>query len=1225
MELSGGSSSAASDLPPKYRFFLFRKIKSPYARWDVFPFLPLYLLCVCLMSWYELFPSPPQLSVPVSVWQKPLSLTCVYSAILHLCPRSLHHFRPLPRREVDGDSEITHTFLESEEFAVDNMSVCFGGRSDNAITSTTAYISKAAIEEADSNMLTPESYKWAMICFLVFILQALVWLVGEWSVRARCWLCYHRIHEENILSDGTHVLVVSITTGGWEEDHRQQQRRLCPVMKEGHDMVYILHDKKKLLYSDKTKRFEAVKYPVNRPLAFYLKSKGLMDRDDGNMGGVKECERLYGRNQYDIPMAEFRELLKEHAVSPFFVFQVVCVTLWVLDDYWQYGIVTLLLLFFLECQLVSKRMKEIEELRSMRIKPQQHFVYRGGTWSSKSSETLLPGDLFSVVRSAGVCPADCLVLQGTAVVNESMLTGESVAQMKVDIQDLDMSQQCLDIKARHKQHTIFAGTTVMSITNENKQHSYIKNPNGGAICYVLRTGFQTTQGKLVRTIVFSSERVTVSSREALYFLFILLLFAISASVYVLREGLRHNNRSVFSLVLSCSHIITSVVPPEFPITLSLAVTLSLVQLVSKKIFCTEPFRVPYAGSVDVCAFDKTGTLTSDNMEVVGVVGSSVDRQLCDAVTGGCHSLTTIDSELVGDPMDKAAMEWSGWTLTGPGTLVKGKERKLNVLKRFVFSSALQRATSIVKIDDQDVSGVWVVCKGAPEKMKEFLIGANTGNYDSTFAQYTIQGYRVLCLAGKKIDEEWWKMDRSQIETGLQFGGFLVLRCPIKDNTIHNMRKLKQAGHELVMITGDNVLTACEVCKDVGMVGSNSEFWILDCKEAKLQWCSRDGSKQKPLNSYKSLPPESVLCVTGPALSHAGPSSSEFIPFVTVFGRVSPQQKQFIVTSLNRANKITLMCGDGTNDVGALKAAHIGVSLLSAMPRAGRSKQKRKQIGSPQSPPQPQVASFDGGMDGPPIVRLGEASIASPFTYKGNCIRCIPFILRSGRATLATVIMMYKLMALNSLVTAFALSVLTLDGVKLGDLQSSVEGVFAAILHLMLSKSRPAEQLSPIHPVRSIFDPTVLFSLVAQTTVHFATLILGWRMAASYRPWNYETELDGPFRPNLVNTVVFYLLASMHASSFLSNYVGKPFMTPLCENRGLVFMLLTFVLLLMVGVTEICPAANAALSLVPAPDRNFKWKLTGLVVCDVCLSWFLATATCQFRLWRESRKRQRRLQ
>jgi len=237
-------------------------------------------------------------------------------------------------------------------------------------------------------------------------------------------------------------------------------------------------------------------------------------------------------------------------------------------------------------------------------------------------------------------------------------------------------------------------------------------PDGGCIALVLRTGFGTTQGKLMRTILFATEPVTANSRDTLVFLGILAVLAVIASAYVLTQGLSDANQDQWKLFLHCIMIITTVIPPDLPIQLSLIVTSSLNALRKKLVFCTEPFRIPYAGCVDVCCFDKTGTLTEDKMQIEGFAafdgneaslqqnialgGQSVvenkdllhldsgddetkddfsllpceaDGYMASLVVAGCHSLVATTAggsagiKVSGDPMEQEAFEAAGFRMS----------------------------------------------------------------------------------------------------------------------------------------------------------------------------------------------------------------------------------------------------------------------------------------------------------------------------------------------------------------------------------------------------------------------------------------------------------------------------------------------------------------------------------------------------------------------------------
>ncbi len=679
--------------------------------------------------------------------------------------------------------------------------------------------------------------------------------------------------------------------------------------------------------------------------------------------------------------------------------------------------------------------------------------------------------------------------------------------------------------------------------------------------------------------------------------------------------------------------------------LSLAVNTSLSALSKFAIFCTEPFRIPFAGRIDVACFDKTGTLTGEDLVVEGIAGLGLGHSGTDTpqesdgahsrmnsvhsapmettlVLATAHALVKLDEgDIVGDPMEKATLSALNWTLgkndtlsNKPGaTSTAGTIGTVQVKRRFQFSSALKRQSSVATINATDAKtgrklrGTFVAVKGAPETIMKMLVTVPK-DYEETFKYFTRRGSRVLALAYKQLTTEGElgasrinDLKRENVEATLHFAGFLVLQCPLKEDAKEAVRMLNESSHRVVMITGDNPLTAVHVAREVEIV--DRDVLILDAPEhsvhgeESLVWRSVDDKIRIDVDPTKPIDPEIVktkdLCVTGYALRmfKGQVGWKTLLRYTWVYARVSPKQKEDILLGLKDMGYYTLMAGDGTNDVGALKQAHIGVALLNgtqedltkiaeharntkmkdlyqkqvdvlarwnqpappvpvmiahmyppgpsnphyqkAMEREAQKKgvtveQLAKANGtnietvtSPaaqqllnQDPRKAQAAKNAAGFadkltqsmmdvdmdDEAPSLKLGDASVAAPFTSKLRNVIAIPNIIRQGRCTLVATIQMYKILALNCLISAYSLSVLYLEGIKFGDGQITISGMLMSVCFLSISRARSVEGLSKERPQPNIFNFYIIGSILGQFAVHVATLIYVARYCDVLEPY-----------------------------------------------------------------------------------------------------------------------------
>lgn len=758
----------------------------------------------------------------------------------------------------------------------------------------------------------------AVIAIIVSVSMHLVFVLSQkWSVGIRVYLEFARV--KALSQRPTHVCVYPPEFRGRAEIVELERRSA----ESGCCMFSFQRRKFELTESG----VKVLTFPINRTIADLVVSNksGLV-----SIAEVKKRQDLYGKNAVEIPVPAFWKLYLDQLLSPIPIFQLFCSALWMMDEYWKYTLFTLLSIFGFEVSTTVQRKKSLETLRSMSAKAVVEVeVKRINAWTTVSSDELVPGDLIRLKPSNKVVPCDCLIIAGAVVVNEASLTGESIPQMK-DAIDAERSEVFDLSNGSDKIHCLFSGTHIVRIDPETQ-------------LIVLRTGAQSSQGELLRMVEFSQQEVSSDKKDTMYLLFLLLIFALLAAGYVVYERVSGSGSENLTrmkshkLMLRVIMIITSVVPPELPIQLSLSVNTALIALNKIGIFCTEPFRVPMAGTVTHCFFDKTGTLTSDQLKCLGFEGGD-DMAKTELVVSSCHSLISDGPNgggLVGDPIELTALEKIGFDYSNNVAKSRDGKRSIQILHRFHFSSSLQRMSCIVQ---ENKSKIFAVVKGSPEviltKLEKVSDQFNL-EYVEKYESLAAAGKRVLALAYKELDSV--HQHRETIEKDLKFAGFASFACETRADSALVISALKsKTGADLpcIMVTGDSALTSIHVAKEVGIISNKKPILKLErLQDGKLFWKnSHGGSKNFAIeeNVEELLNKHHSLVLTGDLLpaEESDEIWTHVVPFVTVFARMSPQQKERVIATLRARGSKPLMCGDGGNDVGALKQADVGVALLA---------------------------------------------------------------------------------------------------------------------------------------------------------------------------------------------------------------------------------------------------------------------------------------------------------
>jgi cation-transporting ATPase 13A3/4/5 len=806
----------------------------------------------------------------------------------------------------------------------------------------------------------------------------------------------------------------------------------------------------------------------------------------------------------------------------------------------------------------------------MRLKKMAKFICKvqrldGTQITEVSSDELVPGDLV-VLPDQFVLPCDMILMSGQCVVNESMLTGESVPVVK---NALPTASNTIYSVEDHKMYTLFAGTSVVQTRTLG---------GSNVVALVCRTGYQTAKGKLVLSILYPKPNSFKFYTDSFYFIGIMFIGA-SIGFFISLRQLIILRVSVRDIILRALDVITICVPPALPIAMTFGTSFAISRMKEKEIYCISPPRVNVSGKIKVMCFDKTGTLTEESLDTYGVCpvqNANLQQTILEEniatelVTenmpflqcmASCHGLSNVRGELVGDPLEIKMFHSTKWLLQEPEenavnnfTIVRSPDSsfQLGIMRRFEFLPILQRMSAVIK--DINTNKLYAFSKGSPEKLMALCNPESIPRHiSSTLKFYTHKGCRVLALAMKELPSKTLEnldaLKREEVESQLTFLGFVIMLNKLKGDTKKTIELFNSIKIRSVMVTGDNALTAISVAKACSIIPSDHKVYLaqlttdVDTQIRQVSWVDIDTDTEVDPSiimdsaSISDDDRDFELACTGDVFDHLIQSHSEssrnplidrLLLHCQVFARMAPNHKMRVVEELIAIDYYVGMCGDGANDCAALKAAHVGISLSEA-----------------------------------------EASIAAPFTSRQQTIASVPIVIREGRAALATSYQLFKYMASYSFIQFLAVIILYHINSNLGDWQFlfvDLGLIFPTILFMGRTEANP--ELTKRKPSGSLISFPFLTSLLCQFLIALGFQLLVFFDVRSQSFYRF-LALAHTAKENIFcyeNAAVFLMNAFQTFSIALSYNISKPFKKPVYTNRiysislVLLFAVLTYLIL-----------------------------------------------------------------
>ena len=524
----------------------------------------------------------------------------------------------------------------------------------------------------------------------------------------------------------------------------------------------------------------------------------------------------------------------------------------------------------------SRAEKALDALK--KLNTSQTTVIRDGTKQKIEASLLVPGDIIEL-NAGDVITADARLIESSSLqVEESGLTGESVPVEKdpnVLIEE--------DVPLGDRLNMVYSGCLVT---------------NGRAKAVIVETAMNTEMGKIAGLLNNTNKLKTPLQIRLSQLAKRLCVVAIFAGIAVFLIGTFVHGENLAGMLLVGVSLGVAAVPETLPIIVTMILSVGVHNMVRKNTIIRRIPAVETVGNTSVICSDKTGTLTQNKMKIqqiwrVGLSPKAVNEEfnseetvMMELFVSCCNATIEIqdgEEKVVGDPTELAFIR----LLYDKGLTRDDVEKQYPRVHELPFDSSRKRMTTVHQVD----GGYIAVTKGAfdsiPVVWTEELKKKATEVHDS-FAE---QALRVIAIGIKKYDSLPDDLSEENLEKDLELLGLTGMIDPPRPESKEAVALAKEAGIRTVMITGDHVVTAKAIAKEIGIYS------------------------------------EDDMALTGVDLNHMSEQDLyEKVRQVSVYARVSPEDKINVVKAWEKHGEVITMTGDGVNDAPALKAADVGAAM-----------------------------------------------------------------------------------------------------------------------------------------------------------------------------------------------------------------------------------------------------------------------------------------------------------